>query len=71
MICCLRITFASVSNVTFVDSRTSSKAPPKKVSSEVKLLKLIRTGTVSEDESDCIYKTVCLNNKMADENVCR
>jgi len=41
--CCLRLALASVSYVTVVDSRASLKAPPTKVSSEVKLLKVIRT----------------------------
>lgn len=37
--------------ITFVDSRASFKAPPKKVSSEVNLLQVIRTRAVSEDET--------------------
>lgn len=48
---CLRLALASVSYVTLVDSRASFKAPPKKVSSEVKLLKVIRSRAVPEDES--------------------
>lgn len=55
IICCLRLAFASVSYVTLVKSQPSFKAPPKKVSSEVKLLKVIRARTVSEDESRLLF----------------
>lgn len=50
-ICCLMLILAAVSYITFVDSRASFKAPPKKVSSEVKLLQVIRTRAISEDET--------------------
>lgn len=49
--CYLRLVLAAVSFITFVDSRASFKALPKRVSSEVKLLQVIRTRAVSEDET--------------------
>lgn len=49
--CYLRLVLAAVSFITFVDSRASFKAPPKRVSSEVKLLQVIRTRALSEDET--------------------
>lgn len=42
---------AAVSYIPFVDPRASFKALPKKVSSEVKLLQVIRMRAVSEDET--------------------
>lgn len=50
-ICCLRVILAAVTYIPFVDPRASFKALPKKVSSEVKLLQVIRMRAVSEDET--------------------
>lgn len=55
IICPLRLALASVPYVTLVASRASLKALLKKVSSEVKLLKVIRTTAFSEDESRLLF----------------